>query len=120
MINNLLAEEQLAGGDKFAAELMSQDKSIRWDELNLTIRQAYGRYALLANEELRAKAGLGHLSSVDAFYNAYFWISIFSKRYQDSYGHDAGVEQQVFKVLESAPTGVDWRIVEEIASMAQP
>jgi hypothetical protein len=87
--------------------------------MDASSRQAYGRHLLFVDEEARGEAGLSSLSIEEAFYNSYLWILIFSKRYQSECGKDAGIEQQVFKVLEAAPPGIDWKVVEEIAREAQ-
>ena len=119
MTNYLLTEEQLADQDEGLADYLSKDKSVRWADIDHSVRQAYGRYACFANRDLQTRMGWGELTALDSFYNAYFWMVVFSRRYQACYGSDAGIEQQVFKVLETAPSGVDWKVVEEIAKTAQ-
>jgi hypothetical protein len=48
------------------------------------------------------------------FYNKYYWFCRFVKSYCELNGRDFGIEQQGFKLLESAAGDVDWAIVEEI------
>lgn len=115
----LIAEGQLPVGDALLARLAEKDPTVRWFELDQDVRQAYARQAALLDSELRRELGVGDLSAVDAFYNAYYWALLFAKRYQVRYGFDAGIEQEVFKVLERAPADVDWQVVERVNQTAQ-
>lgn len=119
MISVLVAEEQLTERRQVIEEAMSRHRSIPWDALDAASREAYGRYILFRDEETRRRANLAHLSVRDAFYNSYYWLLMFSRRYQSIHGQDAGIEQQVFKALESAPAGVDWKVVEELAKAVE-
>lgn len=68
----------------------------------------------MLDDELRRELGFGDVAEPIAFYNAYYWILVFAKRYQARYGFDAGIEQEAFKMLERAPADVDWQVVERI------
>jgi hypothetical protein len=58
------------------------------------------------------------ISREEAFYNHYFWMSRFATLKQRRDGYDAGLEQQVFQVLERADFDVDWGLVEQIHNEA--
>jgi hypothetical protein len=60
------------------------------------------------------------LSPHDRFYNRYFWAKRFAAQYQAKYGFDAGVEQQVFKLLETAAElDLDWTVLDKLDRRAQ-
>ena len=56
----------------------------------------------------------------DLQYSRYYWFLRFKNRYFDLYGHDEGLEQQAFKLLEDIViylnNGIDWSIIESIAN----
>jgi hypothetical protein len=54
----------------------------------------------------------------DAFYNRYFWLKRFATLKQARDGHDAGLEQQVFQLLENADFDLDWAIIERLDTEA--
>lgn len=112
MIDFLLSEAIL---EKARHEVKSvQTPGIQIAHLNEETRRAYDYYRLF-DEDLRTRAGLASSSEEDAFYNQYYWYLVFSKLYQASSGFDAGVEQQAFRLLESAPEGVSWDRIDQIA-----
>lgn len=49
-----------------------------------------------------------------SFYNRYYWFARFVALWQTAHGHDAGLEQQVFQLLEQADFEVDWNVVQEL------
>jgi hypothetical protein len=53
-------------------------------------------------------------SPINIFYNRYYWFLVFAKLYHAAHGFDAGIEQQGFQLLETAPPGVDWNCLEAI------
>ena len=67
---------------------------------------------------LLAEAGF-HLTEQQILYNRYYWIQKFSKLYGLTHGYDAGVEQQVFKVLESADCDVNWNVIQQLADLVE-
>ncbi|HEY2511605.1 MAG TPA: hypothetical protein VGI39_12140 [Polyangiaceae bacterium] len=76
------------------------------------------RYYVLFSDEASLKAsGLEALSVEAIFCNRYYWFRSFAKSYERAHGRDAGLEQQAFKLLESAPSTVDWSVVEAIDAM---
>lgn len=52
------------------------------------------------------------------FYNRYYWFVQFKERYFALYGHDEGLEQQSFKMIneynEKLPEEIDWATIEQI------
>ena len=53
-----------------------------------------------------------------AFYNRYFWFKRFATLKQARDGYDAGLEQQVFRLLEQAEFEVDWSLLERLDAEA--
>ena len=51
------------------------------------------------------------LDHENAFYNRYFWFKRFAMLKQKRDGYDAGLEQQVFQMLEHADFDVDWALM---------
>jgi hypothetical protein len=119
MSNILIAVETLTGSDKALAEVIAGHEAVAWGALDSASREAYAWHLLFLDEAARRSLGLSHLSIEEVFYNSYFWVLIFSKRYESKFGWDAGIEQQAFKVLEAAPSSVDWEVVEEIEQTVQ-
>jgi len=118
-MDTLIPEDQLPIGEAMLIRLAERVPSVRWHELDNDVRQAFARHIALLDGELRRELGLGDVTEPIAFYNAYYWALVFAKRYQARYGSDAGVEQETFKLLERAPAGVDWGIVEQVNHAAQ-
>lgn len=80
---------------------------------------AFQRYLLFSRwPQLVARAGIA-LSTEDVFYNSYYWMVRFSKLYQIKQGYDAGIEQQVFQMLEQADFQVDWDMIELLSKRAE-
>jgi hypothetical protein len=58
------------------------------------------------------------LDRENVFYNRYFWFKRFATLQQKRDGYDAGLEQQVFQILEYADFDVDWELVERLDAQA--
>lgn len=54
-----------------------------------------------------------------SFYNRYYWFARFAALWQAAHGHDAGLEQQVFQLLERADFDIDWDVVQELDTRAR-
>ena len=52
------------------------------------------------------------------FYSKYYWFKRFAADRADATGYDAGLEQQVFQMLEAPPVEVDWDLIEEVDRQA--
>lgn len=59
------------------------------------------RYYVLLTDEQDVVAALG-LSEAERFWSRYYWLARFAKEWQAVAGYDAGLEQQVFNLFESA------------------
>lgn len=115
MIDFLLPEALL---EKAHDDIQSTDRielGIEVTRLDDEMRRALEYYRLF-DEDIRSRSGLSSLSNEEAFYNQYYWYLVFAKLYQRSFGFDAGIEQQSFRLLESAPNGVSWERIEQIAN----
>src|SRR5688500_1550907 len=53
-----------------------------------------------------------------AYYNQYFWFKRFAVLAQQQDGYDAGLEQQVFQLLERCDFDLDWLLVERLDAQA--
>lgn len=115
----LIPEGQLNVDDVLLMRLAQKHPAVRWCEFDEDVKQSYARHVALLDSELRRELGAVDLSEPVAFYNAYYWGLIFARRYQARYGFDAGIEQEAFKVLERAPSEIDWRVVESVNQAAQ-
>ncbi|AKJ30911.1 hypothetical protein [Caldimonas brevitalea] len=115
----LISENRLTVGVALLTRLAEKVPTVRWRDLDEDVRQAYARHVALLDSDLRRELGVSDLSESAAFYNAYYWVLVFAKRYQARYGFDAGIEQEAFKVLERAPADVDWTVVERVSQAAQ-
>ena len=115
----LIPEIQLIVDDALQERIEKKVLAVNWRGLDDDVRQAYARYVALLDDSLRRELGVGVLSEHVAFYNAYYWVLLCAIRLQARYGFDAGIEQEVFKLLERAPANVDWQLVEQINQTAQ-
>ena len=84
-----------------------------------SVRRAHSYYLLFEDEAALEGVGLAGLSAQEKFYNKYYWFLILSRLYQDVHGPDPSFEDQSMKLLESAPSGVDWKKVQEIQEYSQ-
>ncbi|MCM3042562.1 hypothetical protein M3201_23180 [Paenibacillus motobuensis] len=66
----------------------------------------------------KSNAGLVSLDKQSTYYSMYFWFVQFKERYFEVYGHDEGIEQEGFKLLEEIDyqleENVDWGLIERI------
>jgi hypothetical protein len=69
---------------------------------------------MFANESCARAVGFGELDSVALFYNEYYWFKRFVLIQEATNGPDAGLEQQAFQLMETAPGKVNWTILEAI------
>jgi hypothetical protein len=84
-MNHLLTEEQLTEIEKVIDKVMSQLMPvIKWEQLDDASRQAFRRYLLFSDGDTRRAFGLSHFSEVGSFYNSYYWMLIFCRRYQSA------------------------------------
>jgi hypothetical protein len=60
--------------------------------------------------------GLG-LSEAERFWSRYYWLARFAREWQTVAGYDAGLEQQVFQLLEHAP--VDYEPLPEVEAAVE-
>lgn len=115
----LIPETRLIVDDALLGRIEGIVPAVNWPELDDDVRQAYARYIALLDDRLRLELGVGVLSEQVVFYNAYYWVLLYAMRFQARHGFDAGVEQEVFKVLERAPANIDWQLVEQINQAAR-
>ena len=59
-----------------------------------------------------------HVDRERAFYNRYFWLKRHAVLKQGRDGYDAGLEQQVFSLLEQPEFDVDWALLERLDAEA--
>ncbi|HEY2518182.1 MAG TPA: hypothetical protein VGI39_45240 [Polyangiaceae bacterium] len=74
----------------------------------------FRRYVLFSDDASLNAAGLRALPEDAIFYNRYYCFKKYVKRQEQARGFDAGLEQQAFSLLESAPPLVDWSVIEAI------
>ena len=68
---------------------------------------------------LRAPAGrLAALDPATRFYTRVYWMNRLIAPWEAAHGPDAGLRQQAFQLLEDAPEGVDWQVVEQVLAAA--
>lgn len=77
-------------------------------------RPALRYYRLFSNETALRDAGLGVLEPAARFYNRYYWFSKFVKLFILRHGPNAGLEQQLFQLLEYPGFDLDWLLIEKI------
>ena len=65
-----------------------------------TVGRCLRNYALLTEYPVLL-SGLG-LSSDERFWSRYYWLARFAREWLAAVGNDAGLEQQLFHLLESA------------------
>jgi hypothetical protein len=116
----LIPEKALAGLDETVRRLSAtRAESYAVDQDDELYGTAFQRYLLFAQwPSVLTEAGL-HLSKEEVLYNSYYWILKFAKLHALKHGYDAGIEQQVFKVLEQAYCDVDWSVVEQISNLVE-
>ena len=53
----------------------------------------------------------------DLCYSSYYWFTQYKNRYFELFGHDEGLEQQAYKMLENISVSlenINWSIIEQI------
>lgn len=57
-------------------------------------------------------------TTLNLFYNKYYFFLSYSYTIQKNIGFDAGIEQQEFKILEEGEqfTDIDWAVIEDISN----
>jgi hypothetical protein len=75
---------------------------------------AFRYYLLFSDPAAVRAAGFDDIPTISLFYNRYYWFKRFVNQRAAVQGHDVGLEQQAFKLLEAAPEGVDWSVVEAL------
>ena len=98
------AEDQL--------EAIARDFGI--DLSNESYGTAFRRYLILSHASTLLGAAI---DDGTVFYSQYYWFRLFSRRYCEINGQDAGLDQQAFKLIESADFDVDWAALQEIDSL---
>jgi hypothetical protein len=124
MIN---AREYLIPEDKLQAayELIKgrvrqcEPMALNLDQLAPKYQDAYLFYRFFDGASDNNPPLLDGVSELEIFYNAYYWCLVFGGGYQRAFGFDAGIEQQAFRLLESAPEDVDWKTVERLRELAE-
>src|SRR5262245_49104640 len=51
------------------------------------------------------------------YYGRYYWLDLFAEKYKRKFGPDAGLDQEVFQLLEQAEylgLHVDWNVIEQL------
>jgi hypothetical protein len=72
---------------------------------------------VLGTSQENIKNVIGSLNIEDLFYSKYYWFKQFKERYFKLYGHDEGLEQQSYKMIEEYThftKEIDWETVEQI------
>jgi len=75
---------------------------------------AFRYYLFFSESSILQRTPLSRLNIPELFYNKYYWFLLFTKLHQIRHGYDGGLEQQAFKLLETAPSNVNWNLLEEI------
>ncbi|MES1199579.1 MAG: hypothetical protein ABUS48_06330 [Pseudomonadota bacterium] len=76
--------------------------------------RAYAYYCVFNESPNSGEEAPLKLTAEARFYNRYFWFGVLAKLRRRKSGYDAGMEQQHFQMLETAPPGVDLNIVEAL------
>jgi hypothetical protein len=78
---------------------------------------AFTNYLLFVQNQSAHKILGIELDHNARFYNAYYWFQSFVKLHTLKHGHDAGLEQQAFKMLEEADFDLDLEIIDMIDTL---
>ncbi|KPV56470.1 hypothetical protein QJ48_27475 [Paenibacillus sp. A3] len=85
---------------------------------NDTITDAHLNERLAYYSYLKSNVSSISLDKQSIYYSIYYWYVRFKERYFEVYGHDAGMEQEGFKLLEELDDqleeGVNWGLIEKI------
>jgi len=100
----LASEEVLAGACARFAELRDRMEGYRADMLDHPLAgESLRNYAILT--ETPGILGESELSPAEIFWSRYYWLARFKIVWSAVAGFDAGLEQQLFQLLETAPDG---------------
>jgi hypothetical protein len=111
----LIPESILASKDQELKRLInSSDTAYAVNSDDERYGTAFRRYLLFSRWPALLENDMGTLTLQTMLYNQYYWMLKFSKLYMLCQGYDAGMEQQVFGILEKAECEVDWSIIEQI------
>ncbi len=102
----LVSEDVLATFAGRFQEARSRFAGYRADMLDHPTAGRSLRNYLLLTECPGCLGGLG-LSEAERFWSRYYWLARFAREWQAVAGYDAGLEQQVLRLLEAAPVGYD-------------
>ncbi|WP_406700713.1 hypothetical protein V5E97_18135 [Singulisphaera sp. Ch08] len=80
---------------------------------------AFRRYLLFSRWPSLLERGELHATAEELLYNSYYWMLKFSKLHERKHGYDAGIEQQVFKILENTHCNLDWNVVEQLTNLVE-
>ena len=81
------------------------------------LMQTYLKFVHVLNSEAAKIIEISSDFNMDVlFYSEYYWFTKYKNRHFELYGHDEGLEQRAFKMLEnmSLENEVDWSIIEQI------
>jgi hypothetical protein len=97
----LASDHDIAAAVTRLAEVESRLSGYRADMLgHPTAGRCLRNYTLLTTYP-QLLGGL-ELSEAERFWSRYYWLARFAREWQAAVGYDAGLEQQVFQLLESA------------------
>ena len=120
MSDVLIPEQVLAEVDQdLKRVLASSGETFAVDPDNAGYGAAFRRHLLFSRWPSLLEGVGVNPTAEELLYNSYYWILKFSKLYGLRNGYDAGIEQQVFKVLENADCDVDWAVVEQITNLVE-
>lgn len=75
-------------------------------------------YQILLDEEI-----VSEFSVTDLYISRYYWLKKYYNFYKKSFGDDAGMEQQIGKLIEEMcnkfEPQFDWNIIEKVSKMAE-
>ena len=97
----IVSDTDLASAAARLAEVRPRLAGYRADMLGHPTAGRSLRNYLLLTECPELLGGLG-LSEAERFWGRYYWLARFAREWQAVVGCDAGLEQQVFQLLESA------------------
>ena len=94
-------------------------KDAEADKLDDANLRNYLKYVnILDSEKSKILEANNKYDVEDLYYSKYYWFIKFKNRYFDIYGHDEGLEQQAFRMLEDIgvyfKNGINWTIIESI------
>jgi hypothetical protein len=96
----LASDDEIAAAAARLAEAEARLTEFRYEMLDHPIAgRCLRNYGLLTEyPEVASRLGL---TADERFWSRYYWFARFAREWQAAVGHDAGLEQQVFKLLES-------------------